>query len=70
LCVREIELVEFTRAWTFHPSSCSFDLDRYAHAIERDALGRAKPSNWGRKMEEDKQELFKALPDALQKNPQ
>ena len=60
-CFSEVEFVEFTRRWVFHPGSCSFEFDRYAHLIERDASHKLKPSQWKEDMRKDREELFKAL---------
>lgn len=39
-CVREVDFVETTNAWTFYPASCSFEFDRCAHLVQDEGSRR------------------------------
>ena len=67
-CYAEIEFAEFTRHWEFDPESCSFQLDRYARVVQRDASHRAKPSRWAEEMRKDRDDLLKALERGADRN--
>jgi hypothetical protein len=66
-CTREVEFIEFTRKWVFHPAACSFDFDRFAHLVERDDSHHLRPSRWSEDMRREKEELFRQLKVAADK---
>jgi hypothetical protein len=45
-CVREVDFVEFTRAWIFHPATCSFEFDRFAHLVQPEDRRNQKHGGW------------------------
>jgi hypothetical protein len=66
-CFNEVQFVEFTRRWVFHSLDCSFELDRYANRIQRDAFHKPIPSRWAEEMQRYKQEFLRALEKAADK---
>jgi len=66
-CVSEVHFVEFTRRWIFHAEACSFEFDRYAELIQRDASHRPVPSQWSEEMQRYKLEFLRALEKAAER---
>ncbi len=65
-CIRQIDVFEQTRRWTFHRASCSFDLDRYAHLVDASATVNRK-SGWYLEMQKDREEFLRQLQEAADK---
>lgn len=65
VCVREVDFVEFTSAWTFRSAGCSFGLDRFAHIVEDEDKRWQKKGLWYQEMREDQQKLRHAIDDAV-----
>jgi hypothetical protein len=66
-CVREVDLVESTNAWTFHPASCSFEFDRFAHLVQEEDKRNQKQGGWYDEMRADRDTLRRAIDEALRK---
>jgi len=66
-CFAEVQFVEFTRSWVFDPSSCSFQVDRFAHLIQRNELHKPKPDRWAEDMRREKGEFLRELNRAADK---
>jgi hypothetical protein len=66
-CIKGVELVEDTRHWVFHSSSCHFEFDRYAHQIEATDAGGQRKSVWYRQMQKDRDAFFRMLEDSGKK---
>jgi hypothetical protein len=66
-CVREVDFVESTNAWTFHPASCSFEFDRFAHLVQDEDKRDQKQSGWYDEMRADRDTLHRAIDEALRK---
>jgi hypothetical protein len=66
-CMREIDFVESTNAWTFHAFNCSFDLDRFAHLVRDEDKRNHKQAGWYDEMRADREALRHAIDEALQK---
>jgi hypothetical protein len=60
-CFSEVEFMEFTKHWVFHPGSCSFEFDRHAHLVDRDPSHKLKASRWAEEMRREREDLYKAL---------
>lgn len=60
-CVREIDLAEPTRLWTFDPASCTFRVDEFAHVITDEDKRKPKTTDWYRQLRNRDEQLFRAL---------
>lgn len=61
VCIREIDLVEFTRNWVVRPADCSFDLDKFAHLVGREDKSNQKRSGWYEEMRAFWNEFMRGL---------
>lgn len=66
-CVREVDFVESTTVWTFHPASCSFEFDRFAHLVQDEDKRNQKQGGWYSQMRADRDELRRAIDETLKK---
>ena len=66
-CVREVDFVESTNAWTFHSASCSFEFDRFAHLVQDEDQRNQKHCGWYNEMRADRDALRRAIDEALKK---
>ena len=66
-CVREVDFVESTNFWTFHPASCSFEFDRFAHLVQDEDKRSQKQGGWYSEMRADRDALRRAINEALKK---
>jgi hypothetical protein len=64
-CVREVDLAESTNTWTFHPASCSFEFDRFAHLVQEEDKRNQKQGGWNDEMRADRDTLSRAIDEAL-----
>jgi hypothetical protein len=63
-CVKEVDLVEFTRNWQLHRATCTLDVDRFAHVVsDKDKLNH-RQGEWYRAMEKEKDTFFRQLQNA------
>ena len=65
-CSRRIDFIEFTRAWRFDPTTCSFSLDRYAHLVS-EKLGGNNDDEWYVEMGQEIQRFMETLRNAAEK---
>jgi hypothetical protein len=63
-CLREIDLVESTRLWTFDPATCTFHVDASAHVVTEEDKRELKRTAWYRKIRKNDEELLRALEHA------
>jgi hypothetical protein len=63
-CFREIDLVEFTRLWTFDPATCEFQLDAFAHIVTDEDKRALKTTSWYQQLRKSNEELWRALEKA------
>ena len=66
-CVREVDFVEATNAWTFHPASCSFEFDRFAHLVQDEDKRNQKQDGWYDEMRADRDDVRRAIDEALKR---
>jgi hypothetical protein len=67
-CIREVDLVEHTRQWTIlAPSTCSFELDRFAHLVQESEKKNPRQGRWYDEMRQEKELLFRGLREAADK---
>ena len=66
-CVRQVDFVESTNAWTFHPDNCSFDFDRFAHLVQEEDKLNQKQGGWYEEMRTERDKLRRAIDEALMK---
>lgn len=60
-CVRRrIDFAEWTRAWAFDPSTCTFDLDEFAHLVG-EGEARAEEGEWYDKIRRKQEDLRRLL---------
>lgn len=67
MCIKEVDLDERTRNWTFHQSECSFEFDRYAHLVQEGQKPDHLSSDWYREMQKDWETHFRHLREAAEK---
>ena len=60
-CIREVDLVESTRLWTFDTASCTFHLDAFAHLVTDEDKKTRKTTNWYKQIRKSDEEFFRAL---------
>jgi len=60
-CTKEVDLVEETRHWAFHPSTCTFDFDRFAHGFQRNRDRDHHSSEWYQQVQKDREKFFLEL---------
>jgi hypothetical protein len=60
-CLREVDFVEHTRSWAFHPATCSFEFDPFAHLVTDEDRKTRKRSPWYIEMRKRNEEFFKTL---------
>jgi hypothetical protein len=63
-CLREIDLVERTRLWTFDPAACSFYVDAYAHVVTDEDKRALKTTSWYQQLRKSDDEFWHALEKA------
>lgn len=63
-CVKEIDLTEFTRVWTFNSSACSFTPDKFAHVVTDEDRRDGKRGAWYQEMRRSNEDLWRALEKA------
>jgi hypothetical protein len=63
-CLREIDLVERTRLWTFDPSACAFHVDAYAHVVTDEDKRARKTTSWYQQLRKNEDEFWHALEKA------
>jgi hypothetical protein len=63
-CVREIDLVERTRLWTFDPAGCTFQVDPFAHIVTDEDKRALKTTSWYQQLRKTDEELWRALEKA------
>ena len=68
-CIREIDIVERTRLWTFDPATCTFHLDEYAHLVTEEDKRERKTTAWYREMRKQEEEWWRALDGVVKANP-
>ena len=66
-CVREVDVVEFTKSWSFRPSGCSLGLDRFAHLVQEQDKKNQKTGPWYKDIREAQEELQRSLQEATAK---
>jgi hypothetical protein len=66
-CVREIDLLENTRHWTFDAATCSYGLDRFAHLVPLGSPYDHQTSDWYRAMKAERESLLQELHSAAEK---
>ena len=66
-CMREVDFVEFTEAWTFSPTNCSFELDPFAHIVREEDKRDQKRSGWYSDMLAARGQFQRALSEELPK---
>jgi hypothetical protein len=66
-CLREIDLVEFTRQWTFNPATCEFQVDAFAHIVTDEDKRALKTTSWYQQLRKNNEELWRALEKAAAK---
>ena len=60
-CVREVDFVEATKIWTFHPAGCSFDFDRHAHLVQDEDKRSRKQGGWYAEMRAERNAVQRAI---------
>jgi len=60
-CFREIDMVEYTRLWTFDPDTCTFHLDAFAHVVTDEDKREKKTTGWYREVRRQREELLRVL---------
>jgi hypothetical protein len=68
-CVREIDLAERTRLWSFDPGSCTFHVDAFAHIVTDEDKRKMKTTDWYRELRKQDEELLRALENAAKASP-
>jgi hypothetical protein len=63
-CLREIDLVETTRLWTFDPAACEFQVDAFAHIVTGEDKRALKTTSWYQQLRKSNEELWRALEKA------
>ncbi len=63
-CLREIDLVEFTRGWTFDSHTYSFSFDKFAHVVTEADRRDRKQGPWYQEMRKNNEDLWHALEEA------
>jgi hypothetical protein len=63
-CLREVDLVEFTRLWTFDPATCEFQVDAFAHIVTDGDKRALKTTSWYQQLRKSNEELWRALEKA------
>ena len=64
-CLREIDLVESTRLWTFDPASCTFHVDAFAHLVTDEDKRALKTTSWYQQLRKRDEEFFRALENGV-----
>ncbi|HEX5227859.1 MAG TPA: hypothetical protein VFW44_09120 [Bryobacteraceae bacterium] len=60
-CIQEIDMVEYTRHWTFDPATCTFQLDAFAHVVTDVDKREKKTTDWYLKMRRQREEIHNAM---------
>jgi hypothetical protein len=66
-CTTRIDFLEFTRHWTVKPSSCAFELDRYAHVLTAAEEKHPGEGPWYDEMAKELDEFYRGLEAAAKK---
>lgn len=60
-CLREIDLTERTRLWTFDPAVCAFQVDEFAHVVTDEDKRELKTTSWYQQLRKSEEELWRAV---------
>jgi len=60
-CALEVDLMQFTRHWIFHPATCTLDPDRYAHIVSAEDKLKHRSGEWYREMNRETELYFRQL---------
>src|SRR5271165_2342232 len=60
-CLREIDLVERTRLWTFDPAACALHVDAFAHVVADEDKRALKTTSWYQQLRKSEEEFWRAL---------
>lgn len=60
-CLREVDLVERTRLWTFDPADCAFQVDAFAHVVTDEDKRQLKTTSWYQQLRKREEEFWRAL---------
>jgi len=60
-CLREIDLADHTRLWTFDPAACAFEVDAFAHVVTDEDKRELKNTSWYRQLRKSEEEFWRAF---------
>jgi hypothetical protein len=66
-CIKQIDLVEFTRRWVFHSGSCTVEPDQFAHLVSEEDILNHRSGEWYIDMEKRWDIFFRQIRDAGEK---
>jgi len=66
-CIKEIDLMEQTRQWSFDAAACSLVTDKFARPVQPGEKRNPRQGPWFEEMRRERERLFRALEEAAGK---